>query len=67
MPPLALLLAQVTTTSIDQSRTVGDPLPPWVVVLASLAVLVAILVAGAVVRNRVQGQRPRRGDLGPSR
>jgi hypothetical protein len=63
VPPLAALLAQVTTTSIDQSRVVGEPLPTWIVVGASLAVLIAILVAGALVRRRLQGQRPARGSF----
>lgn len=65
LPPFALaaVLAQATTTSIEGSRVVGEPLPPWVVVLAGAALLVAILVAGAVLRSRTHGQRPERGAL----
>jgi hypothetical protein len=46
-----LLLAQQTTTT-EVRRIVGDPLPKWVVIGAGLALLVVILVAGALVRRR---------------
>ena len=46
-----LLLAQQTTTT-EVRRIVGDPLPKWVVIGAGLALLVVILVAGAIVRRR---------------
>jgi hypothetical protein len=46
-----LLLAQQTTTT-EVRRIVGDPLPKWVVIGAGLALLVAILVAGVLVRRR---------------
>jgi hypothetical protein len=48
-PPL--LLAQETTTT-EAPRIVGEPLAEWVVIAAGLALLVVILVAGALVRHR---------------
>ncbi len=49
----ALLLAQETTTT-EVRRVVGDPLPTWVVIGAGVALLVAILLAGYVVRRRTR-------------
>ena len=50
---LALVLAQETTTT-EVQRVVGDPLPKWVVIGAGVALLVAILLAGFVVRRRTR-------------
>ncbi len=47
---LHLLLQQTTTTEVR--RIVGDPLPKWIVIGAGLALLVVILLAGALVRRR---------------
>jgi high-affinity Fe2+/Pb2+ permease len=46
------LVAQVTTTTEEVPRIVGDPLPGWVVVLAGAALLAIILVAGIMVSRR---------------
>jgi hypothetical protein len=48
----AAVLAQTTTTSVP--RVVGDPLPRWVVLAASFALLVVILTAGFIVRRRMR-------------
>jgi hypothetical protein len=58
--PALLVLAQETTTT-EVRRIVGDPLPTWVVVGAGLALLVVILVVGALLRRRS------RADSQPSR
>jgi len=47
---LFLFLQQTTTTEVR--RIVGDPLPKWIVIGAGLALLVVILLAGALVRRR---------------
>lgn len=52
---LAGALADATTTTSEAvPRIVGDPLPSWVVLAASAALLVAILVAGLVVARRMR-------------
>ena len=65
MPPAwmlpALVAAQETTTT-EVKRVVGDPLPPWVVWGAGIALLVVILVAGFVTRrysSRAERATPR--------
>ena len=50
---LALVLAQETTTT-EVRRVVGDPLNEWVVIGAGVALLVAILLAGYLVRRRTR-------------
>ena len=57
--PVALVLAQTTTTEVP--RIVGEPLPTWVVLLAGLVVGIAIVAAGAYVRSRTRGNRPGSG------
>ena len=57
--PLSATLAGVvadatTTTSEAVPRIVGDPLPSWVVLAASAALFVAILVASLVVTRRMR-------------
>jgi hypothetical protein len=50
---LGLLLAQVTTTTLEEvPRVVGDPPSAWVVIAASVGLLVAILLAGFWVQRR---------------
>ena len=51
------LLAQATTTTEVVDRVVGEPLPSWVVLAASGALLVAILVAGLLVSRRQKADR----------
>jgi hypothetical protein len=52
---LAGVVADATTTTSEAvPRIVGDPLPSWVVLAASAALLVAILVAGLVVARRMR-------------
>lgn len=51
MPPV---FAQTTTTEVP--RVVGDPLPSWVVILASLALLVVVLVAGWLATRHTRKQ-----------
>ena len=51
------LLAQGTTTTEVVDRVVGEPLPSWVVLAASAALLVAILVAGLLVSRRQKADR----------
>lgn len=48
-----------TTTTVAVPRIVGQPLPSWVVLAASAALLAAIVIGGLVVsrRNRVDGDR----------
>lgn len=54
------VVAAATTTTEVVDRVVGEPLPSGVVVAASLALLVAILVAGLLVDRRMKAQdRPR--------
>ena len=48
-----------TTTSVPPPRIVGDPLPSWVVLAASAALLVAILVAGLLVSRRLRASGSR--------
>ena len=43
-----------TTTSEAVPRIVGDPLPSWVVLAASAALFVAIMLAGLVVSRRMR-------------
>jgi hypothetical protein len=50
----ALLLLALQTTTTEVRRVVGDPLPKWVVIGAGVALLVVILVAGAVVNRRLR-------------
>lgn len=59
MPGVVLVvwqLAQTTTTEVVE-RVVGEPLPSWVVLAASAALLVAILVAGLLVSRRQRADR----------
>lgn len=49
-------LAQTTTSEVVE-RVVGEPLPSWVVLAASAALLVAILVAGLLVSRRQRADR----------
>ena len=51
------LVAQVTTTTEVVERVVGEPLPSWIVLAASGALLVAILVAGLLVSRRQRADR----------
>ena len=51
------LAAQVTTTTEVVDRVVGEPLPSWVVLAASGALLVAIIVAGLLVSRRQKADR----------
>ena len=44
------LFAATTTTEVP--RVVGDPLPVWIVLAASAAVLVVIVLASLYVRGR---------------
>lgn len=53
---VAGLLAVATTTTEVVERVVGEPLPSWVVVAASVALLAIILVAGALVTRRMRAQ-----------
>ena len=48
-----MLLAQTTTTEVR--RIVGEALPSGVVVGAGVILLIAIVVAGLVVRRRASG------------
>lgn len=50
-------LAQATTTTEVVERVVGEPLPSWVVLAASAALLVAIVVAGLLVSRRQKADR----------
>ncbi len=50
-------VAQATTTTEVVERVVGEPLPSWVVLAASAALLVAILVAGLLVSRRQRADR----------
>ena len=58
MPPAwlvpAVVVAQAQTTTTEVKRVVGDPLPPWVVLLAGAAVLAVILVAGVLTRRHMR-------------
>lgn len=47
-----MLSAQTTSSTVP--KIVGEPLSEWIVVLAGLAVLVAVLVAGVVMRHRMR-------------
>ena len=52
---LAGVVADATTTTSEAvPRIVGDPLPSWVVLAASAALFVAILLAGLVVTRRMR-------------
>ncbi len=51
------LAAQATTTTEVVERVVGEPLPSWVVLAASAALLVAILFAGLLVQRRQKADR----------
>ena len=51
------LAAQATTTTEVVDRVVGEPLPSWVVLAASGALLVAIIVAGLLVSRRQKADR----------
>lgn len=64
MPALILWIASVasdesTTTTVAVPRIVGQPLPGWVVLAASAALLAAIVIGGLLVsrRTRVDGDR----------
>lgn len=61
-PPLLLpaLLAQESTTTTAVPRITGEPLDSWVTIAASIALLVLILVAGAIATRRMRRDRPRR-------
>ncbi len=48
------VLAQATTTTEVVDRVVGEPLASWVVLAASAALLVVILVAGLLVSRRMR-------------
>jgi hypothetical protein len=48
----AVLLAQITTTTTEVRRVVGEPPATWVPVAAGAAVLVAILVLGWIANRR---------------
>ena len=50
-------LGQVSTTTEVVDRVVGEPLPSWVVLTASAALLVAILVAGVLVTRHQKATR----------
>jgi uncharacterized protein (DUF58 family) len=52
------LFAATTTTEVP--RIVGDPLPAWVVVAASVALLVVIVAASLYVRGRASASADRR-------
>lgn len=52
MPPV---FARTTTTEVP--RVVGDPLPSWVVILASAALLVVVLVAGWLATRHARNQQ----------
>jgi hypothetical protein len=59
LPPVSASLAGVvadatTTTSEAVPRIVGEPLPSWVVLAASAALFVAIVLAGLVVSRRMR-------------
>lgn len=54
---LLVLAAQATTTTAEEvPRMVGDPLPTWQLVGASVALLLVILVAGAMVSRRMRSR-----------
>lgn len=52
---LVALLGQATTTTEVVDRVVGEPLPSWVVLAASAALLAFILIGGVVVNRRMKG------------
>ncbi len=58
---IGVLIAQVstTTTSTAVPRVVGQPLPSWVVLAASAALLVAILAAGLLVQRHLRREERR--------
>lgn len=47
-------VAQTTPTTEEVERVVGEPLPSWIVLAASAALLVAILAAGLLVSRRTK-------------
>jgi len=56
---MPLVLAQSTTTTIDEvERVVGDPLPLWIWWAAGAAVLAFILLAGWYVGRRTKDEPP---------
>ena len=59
VPVVRAVVATGTTTSVPPPRIVGDPLPSWVVLAASAALLVAILVAGLLVSRRLRASGSR--------
>lgn len=58
---IVVALAPATSSTTEAvPRIVGEPLPSWVVLAASAALLVAIVVAGALVNRRLRASgRPR--------
>jgi hypothetical protein len=61
LPAIGPLIAQgsTTTTSAAVRRVVGEPLPSWVVLAASAALLVAILAAGFLAERHRRRADPR--------
>ncbi len=51
---VGLVADATTTTSEPVPRIVGNPLPSWVVLAASAALLVAILLGGLLVSRRLR-------------
>ena len=45
--------ATSTTSTTEVPRVVGEPLADWIVYAAGLALLVAIVVGGLVIRRRM--------------
>ena len=54
------VLAQESTTTTMVPRVVGDPLPTWVILAASGAVLAFIVIGGIVASRRRTSEGERR-------